>query len=166
MSRWAKAIAISRVGAVLLAALLVETLSPAVYPAAAVAAPACAATRPDALGPFYKPGAPLRTSVGTGHTLIGIVRSLAACGPVAGARLEFWLAGPGGQYDDDHRATIIGDAVGRYRFESNYPPPYSGRPPHIHIRVSAERHQTLVTQYYPGPGQSQGTFDLVLVQSP
>jgi protocatechuate 3,4-dioxygenase beta subunit len=158
--------AISRVGAVLLAALLVETLSPAVYPATAVAAPACAATRPDALGPFYKPGAPLRASVGAGHMLTGVVRSLAGCGPIAGARLEFWLAGPGGQYDDNHRATAISDAAGRYRFESNFPPPYAGRPSHIHIRVSAEGYQTLVTQYYPGPGQSQGAFDLVLVRSP
>ncbi len=126
------------------------------------ASPACAPTRPDALGPFYKANAPLRAKVGSGHVLKGVVRSAPGCGPIAGARLEFWLAGPNGQYDDDHRATVLADAAGAYRFESNYPPPYAGRPSHIHARVSAERHQTLVTQYYPPPNSTEGTFDLVL----
>ena len=126
------------------------------------ASPACGPTRPDALGPFYTPNAPLRAKVGSGHVLKGVVRSAPGCGPIAGARLEFWLAGPNGQYDDDRRATVLADAAGAYRFESNYPPPYAGRPSHIHVRVSAERHQTLVTQYYPPPNSTEGTFDLVL----
>jgi len=54
-----------------------------------------------------------------------------------------------GEYDDAHRATIIADASAAYRFESNLPPPYSGRPPHIHLRVSARNFKTLVTQHYP-----------------
>ncbi len=44
-----------------------------------------------------------------------------------------------------------------------FPPPYSGRPPHIHLRVSADGYQTLVTQYYPADGRAEGAFDLVLV---
>lgn len=126
----------------------------------------CAPTHPDALGPFYTPNAPVRDRVGSGHMLTGVVRSAAECAPLPQARLEFWLAGPNAQYDDDHRATVIADAAGRYRFESNYPPPYSGRPSHIHIRASAPRHRVLVTQYYPQPGQRQGTMDLVLVPVP
>ena len=128
-------------------------------------AAACVPTRPDALGPFYTPNAPVRSTVGRGHVLTGVVRSGADCPPVGGARIEFWLAGPSGQYDDAHRATVIADATGRYRFESNFPPGYAGRPPHIHVRVTAARHQTLVTQYYPQPGQTEGTFDLVLIPS-
>ena len=128
----------------------------------AAASPACAPTRPDALGPFYKANAPLRAKVGSGHVLKGVVRSVPGCGPIAGARLEFWLAGPNGQYDDDRRATVLADTAGVYRFESHYPPPYAGRPSHIHVRVSAERHQTLVTQYYPPPNSTEGTFDLVM----
>ncbi len=127
-------------------------------------APPCTLTRPDALGPFYKPDAPVRASVGKGHVLTGVVRLVAGCGPIAGARIEFWVVAPSGQYDDDHRATVIADSGGRYRFESNFPQGYAGRPPHIHVRVTAERHQTLVTQYYPSQGQTQGTFDLVLAQ--
>ncbi|HEY4690756.1 MAG TPA: hypothetical protein VIK33_15680 [Anaerolineae bacterium] len=122
----------------------------------------CEPTPPDQLGPFYVPGAPERSSVGQGHVLSGVVRSSAGCSPIAGAQIEFWLAGSNGQYDDDHRATLFADAFGAYRFESNFPPPYSGRPSHIHIRVSANGYETLVTQYYPTDNQAEGTFDLVI----
>ena len=125
--------------------------------------PACKPTQPDALGPFYKPDAPLRTRVGEGYLLTGIVKSSETCSPVSGARLEFWLAGPNGQYDDNHRAAVFSDPSGRYQFESNFPPPYSGRPSHIHIRVSAGGFETLVTQHYPVSGQSRSAFDLVLI---
>ncbi len=127
------------------------------------ASPTCASTRADALGPFYKPNAPRRAKVGSGHVLKGVVRSAPGCGTIAGARLEFWLAGPNAQYDDDHRATVLSDAAGAYRFESNSPPPYAGRPSHIHVRASAAGHQTLVTQFYPPPNSTEGTFDLVLI---
>lgn len=126
---------------------------------------ACVPTRPDIQGPFYKPNAPVRTTVGTGHVLTGTVRSAAHCDPVAHARIEFWLAGPAGRYDDAHRATVVADAAGRYQFTSNFPPPYSGRS-HIHIRVSAPHHQVLVTQYYLKAGQTTGVFDLVLRPQP
>ncbi len=127
---------------------------------------ACVPTPPDALGPFYRPGAPIRTRVGQGHVLRGVVRSSADCSPIAGAQIEFWLAGPDGQYSDAYRATVFSGPDGAYRFESHFPPAYSGRPPHIHIRVTASGYQTLVTQYYPQPGQTEGTFDLVLIPAP
>jgi protocatechuate 3,4-dioxygenase beta subunit len=122
----------------------------------------CPPTESDALGPFYKPGAPERASVGRGYVLSGVVKSAGSCTPIAGAQVEFWLAGPDGNYDDDHRATLFVDDTGSYRFESNFPPKYAFRPPHIHLRVTAKGYQTLVTQHYPVAGQTQGTFDLVL----
>lgn len=122
----------------------------------------CPPTESDALGPFYKPGAPVRASVGKGYVLRGTVRSAETCLPIPGARLEFWLAGPDGRYDDDHRATVLSDASGAYQFESNFPSRYSFRPPHIHLRVTAPGFQTLVTQHYPKQGHSEGEFDLVL----
>ncbi|HKP52740.1 MAG TPA: hypothetical protein VJ183_08800 [Chloroflexia bacterium] len=123
----------------------------------------CAPTRPDGEGPYYKPNAPERTSVGTGHVLKGLVKSTKDCSPIPGARIEFWQVGPDAQYDDDHRATMHLEASGAYSFESNFPPGYEGRPPHIHVKVSAQGYQTLTTQYYPADGETEGTFDLVLI---
>ena len=123
----------------------------------------CQPTPSDYLGPFYKAGAPVRSSVGKGYDLMGWVMSSATCAPIPHARLELWLANPDGSYDDDHRATIMADETGEYKFESNFPPGYFGRPPHIHIRISAEGFKTLVTQHYPAHGQATGDFDIVLV---
>ena len=123
----------------------------------------CSPTEPDALGPFYKPDAPVRQSVGSGYMLSGEVKSSADCKTVPNATIEFWLANPSGEYDDSHRATVFSGEKGTYLFESSFPPPYYGRPSHIHIRVTAKGFRTLVTQHYPQAGSKKGMFDLVLV---
>ncbi len=128
-----------------------------------VGAATCMPTEEDALGPFYKPDAPMRTSVGKGYVLQGVVRSARDCAPVPGAMIELWLAATDGDYDDSHRATIMTDASAAYRFESNVPPYYYGRPPHIHLRVSAKGFRTLVTQHYPSKGAADAVFDIVLI---
>ncbi|MCS7235276.1 MAG: intradiol ring-cleavage dioxygenase [Armatimonadota bacterium] len=140
----------------LLALLAVQAATPA------AGAPACVPTPPDALGPFYRPGAPMRSSVGRGYVLAGRVLGAPTCQPLPGARLEFWLAGPDGRYGDGYRATVVADPSGAYRFESHFPPPYAGRPPHIHVRASAPGYRVLVTQHYPRPGTTGAQFDLVL----
>jgi protocatechuate 3,4-dioxygenase beta subunit len=122
----------------------------------------CEPTRPDMLGPFYEPGAPVRTSVGSGYVLSGAVLAAEDCKPISNARIEFWLANPDGEYDDAHRATVFAGERGRYRFESNVPVSYGGRPPHIHVRVTAPGYRELVTQHYPDAGQTKANFDLVL----
>jgi protocatechuate 3,4-dioxygenase beta subunit len=140
--------------------LIIAFLTP---PYGVIAAETCKPTAPDALGPFYKAGAPIRSSVGKGYVLTGTVRSSADCGPVASAKIEFWLAGPDREYKDAYRATLLSDRSGSFRFESHFPPAYYGRPPHIHIRVSVPGFSTLVTQHYPVKGNSSGTFDLVII---
>ena len=134
-------------------------------PAADSTVPSCTPTPADALGPFYKPGAPLRDSVGKGYVLSGKVMSASGCVPLAGSVIEFWLAGPEGDYLDAYRATMKAKPDGSYRFECAPPPPYERRPPHIHIRVTAPGHQTLVTQHYPASGTRSGFMDLVLIPS-
>ena len=114
------------------------------------------------LGPFYVPGAPVRDSVGQGYVLTGVVRSAVDCLPLAGAQIEFWLAGPNGEYGDAFRAALAAGEDGAYRFSSHVPPAYSGRPPHIHLRVMSPGYQTLVTQHYPSQGATSAGFDLVL----
>jgi protocatechuate 3,4-dioxygenase beta subunit len=122
----------------------------------------CRLTPADALGPFYQPGAPVRAKVGEGYLLEGQALSAADCRPLPNAVIEFWLAGPLGSYDDDHRATVYAGLEGNYRFESNFPPPYGTRPPHIHLRVTAPGHQELITQHYPQPATESARFELVL----
>jgi protocatechuate 3,4-dioxygenase beta subunit len=122
----------------------------------------CEPTQPDALGPFYEPNAPVRTSVGSGYVLSGAVLAADGCEPVREARIELWLANPRGEYDDAHRATVFAGERGGYRFESNVPVSYSSRPPHIHLRVTAPGYRELVTQHYPDAGQTEADFDLVL----
>ena len=123
----------------------------------------CTPTPPDAMGPFYKPNAPLRDSVGKGYELNGRVMSSRNCSPIPEAQIELWMAGPDGDYRDDYRATIIPDESGQYRFESHLPPAYLSRPPHIHVRVTADGFKTLVTQHYPEAGTKKGQMDLVLI---
>jgi protocatechuate 3,4-dioxygenase beta subunit len=92
-----------------------------------------------------------------------VVRSTRGCTPLAQARIEIWQVNEQAEYADSHRATLFSAADGTYRFESNFPNPYSGRPSHIHLRASAAGHQTLITQYYPVAGQTAAAFDLVLI---
>jgi protocatechuate 3,4-dioxygenase beta subunit len=73
------------------------------------------------------------------------------------------MTGPDGKYADAFRATVYSKTDGAYRFQSHHPTDYFGRPPHIHIRVSADGFQTLVTQHYPSPDAEQGDLDLVLL---
>lgn len=133
-------------------------------PAAGSAAGAqkCPPTKPDEVGPFYMPDAPVRAKIGTGYVLTGTVRSSADCMPVPKARIEVWQAGPDGEYDDAHRATLFAATNGKYRLETHIPPRYVMRP-HIHILVQAPGFRRLITQHYPNKGEKEATFDLVLV---
>jgi protocatechuate 3,4-dioxygenase beta subunit len=126
----------------------------------------CTPTPWDEIGPFYKPDAPVRSSIGKGYVLRGTVRSSVDCRPIAGARIEVWQTGPDGNYDDAHRATIIADRRGRYRLETSFPPGYGRRPSHIHILVDAKGYEGLITQHYPKQGTKEASFDLVLVPEP
>ncbi len=135
--------------------------------AAGVSAPAqpkCAATPADAEGPFYKPNAPLREATGTGLVVSGVVKSAATCEPIRGARVEWWQANPRGEYDDAHRGSLVTGESGAYRFDTDSPPPYFGRPSHIHFKAFAPGYRPLTTQLYPKGGQSVVAFDLVLIK--
>lgn len=124
----------------------------------------CAPTRPDMEGPFYKPDAPRREATGKGLSVTGAVKSAGSCAPLPNARVEWWQANPRGEYDDAHRGTMVAGEGGQYRFETNFPPPYSGRSSHIHFKVFAPGYRALTTQLYPRAGQTAVTFDLVLIK--
>jgi protocatechuate 3,4-dioxygenase beta subunit len=92
------------------------------------------------------------------------VKSAAGCGPIKGARVEWWQANRRGEYDDAHRGALSTGDAGAYRFETDSPPPYAGRPSHIHFKAFAAGHRPLTTQLYLKGGEREVTFDLVLVK--
>lgn len=79
--------------------------------------------------------------------------------PVAGAVVEIWQCDGNGHYhhpQDGGRADAAFQGFGRvtvgkdgrYRFRTLKPAPYSGRTPHIHVKVKLDRHELLTTQLY------------------
>ena len=122
----------------------------------------CTPTPQDEIGPFYRPNAPQVSKIGSGYVLSGVVLDATNCKPIPGARIEVWQAGPDGAYGDSGRATLYADKKGRYRIETNFPPPYARRPSHIHILVDMKDYAGLITQHYPKPGKKKARFDLVI----
>jgi protocatechuate 3,4-dioxygenase beta subunit len=103
----------------------------------------------------------MRAKIGTGHVLTGVVLSALDCKPIRGARIEFWQANRQGVYTRASSGAVVTNAAGRFRYEGPRPVSYSGRSPHIHIRVVARNHEVLATRYEPS-GRSRGSIRLVL----
>jgi protocatechuate 3,4-dioxygenase beta subunit len=131
--------------------------------AARPAANQCRPTAQDAFGPFGRGIPPIRSKIGTGHVLTGVVISALDCRPIRRAQVQFWQSNANGVYTRKGSATAITDRDGRFRFEGPFPPEYEGLPPHIHIRVVARDYVTLLARYVPRPGEKRGTVRLVLV---
>ena len=79
--------------------------------------------------------------------------------PVAGAQVEIWQCDEAGHYHhpgDGGRADPAFQGFGRvrvgaggdYRFRTIKPAPYSGRTPHIHVKVRLGQRELLTTQLY------------------
>ncbi len=110
----------------------------------------CSPTHDDELSPTYQPDTPVRSIVGHGHVLTGVVRSSDGCWPIANARLELWPEYANQGHPDAARATIFTDSTGTYRFECD-------PPEHIHMRISAPGYRTLAQNSYH-PDGPQGIF--------
>src|SRR5574341_1898157 len=122
----------------------------------------CEPTPPDMEGPFYRPGAPERASTGSGLIVRGRILGVPDCRPLPDARIEWWHAGASGEYDDAHRGSLKGNRDGSYRFSTDFPGKYPGRPPHIHFKIFAPGYRDLTTQLYLRGGEKEATFDFVL----
>jgi protocatechuate 3,4-dioxygenase beta subunit len=123
---------------------------------------ACEETASDALGPYYTPGAPQRTTLvepgmaGTRLTITGrVLSSGASCAALAGAEIDVWQANDAGVYDNAGftlRGKFIADAAGSYRIETVLPGRYLDgaryRPRHVHVIVRAQGRAELTTQLY------------------
>lgn len=121
-------------------------------------------TTTDILGPFYRPGAPFKTNLvqkGTKGQLLnfhGTVFAKDGKTPAGNTLVEIWHCNENGVYDNTsdeyiYRASFKTGADGKYHFNTILPIPYSTgndnfRPAHIHMRVSGNSQQDLVTQVY------------------
>lgn len=124
-------------------------------------------TTTDILGPFYRPGAPMRTNLiplnskGIPLNLKGIVFKDDGKTPLSEAMVEIWHCDEKEYYDnisDDYlfRGMQNTGTNGKYEFKTILPVPYkadpndeaSWRPAHIHMRVSVPNQQDLITQLY------------------
>jgi catechol 1,2-dioxygenase len=128
----------------------------------------CTHTNENILGPYYRPGAPMRASLadgmpGTRFVVRGRVLAPDCKTPLAGALLDFWQADHEGRYDNDGHAPLdprvyvlrgrmLADRDGRYELSTIIPGRYLNgeqyRPAHIHVRVAAANHRALTTQLY------------------
>lgn len=121
-------------------------------------------TTTDILGPFYRPGAPVRTNLvipnepGTKLLLSGVVKHDDCTTPFRKAKIEIWHCSAKGVYDNDsdefrYRGTTFTDDDGKYFFNTILPVPYGVgdgvcRPAHYHLMISADGFQPLITQLY------------------
>ncbi|MCB2002847.1 MAG: protocatechuate 3,4-dioxygenase [Burkholderiaceae bacterium] len=143
---------------------------PAIWIGARAQNPARRITPRQTEGPFYPLQMPrdqdfnllengaLRYAQGQPTWLEGSVSDPAGA-PVAGARVEIWQCDADGHYDhpgDGARSdrsfqgfgAVMADAEGRYRFRTIRPVAYSGRTPHIHVKVRLGARELLTTQLY------------------
>jgi protocatechuate 3,4-dioxygenase beta subunit len=122
-------------------------------------------TSPNMEGPYYTSGSPQRTTLidpgmsGVPILILGRVFDR-DCNPIAGAKVDFWQADMNGVYDNAGY-TLRGHAVsgedGYYDMETIEPGLYTGRPPHIHVKVfDSNGRELLTTQlYFPGSESSR-----------
>ena len=123
-------------------------------------------TTTDILGPFYRPGAPVRDNIIPKGAKVDILQLsgtiFKADGktPYKDCLIEIWQCSPDGIYDntsDDYkfRGAQKTGPNGKYHFIAMHPIPYPSstdskawRPAHIHLLISGKSQQDLITQIY------------------
>ena len=123
-------------------------------------------TTTDILGPFYRPGAPIRQNLnpkgfkGEVLHLVGTIYKEDGKTPMPDCTIEVWQCQEDGLYDNTsdeylYRATQKVKTNGKYHFITTKPVAYpveegstTFRPAHVHMRVSAIGQQDLITQVY------------------
>ena len=120
-------------------------------------------TTTDILGPYYRPGAPMRSNLvpaGSSAPILhvsGIIFATDGKTPLSNVLVESWQCDEHEHYDNTsdeylHRGCLRTDTDGKYAFKTIVAVPYKDgdawRPAHIHLRISSDKYQDLVTQIY------------------
>ncbi len=138
----------------------------------------CLVTEDNIEGPYYRPGAPKRSSLpdpgmkGVPLVITGRVLSRDCKTPLSEALLDLWQADAAGRYDNDGtfgrgatplrlRGKVLTDASGAYAIRTIVPGRYLNgrryRPAHIHVKLTAPGHAPLTTQlYFPDDPYNEG----------
>lgn len=126
--------------------------------------PECVVTRGDAQGPFFEPGAPMRTEIaapGEPGTRLELEIEVLAEGcteAAAGVAVDIWQCDRDGVYHDAARnyrlrGQTVTPADGRFSVATIHPGNYENgpggwRPAHIHFTFTHPDFQTVTTQLY------------------
>lgn len=152
------------------AGLFAATAAPAWLSPALAQGPSLRPTPSQTEGPFYPVALPadtdfdlLRTGTqaygkGQAAWVVGTVTDTRGT-PLAGGVIEIWQCDQDGHYHHpgdggkaDRAFQGFGQVAlgkdGRYRFRTLRPAPYSGRTPHIHVKVKLDSQTLLTTQFY------------------
>jgi len=120
-------------------------------------------TTTDILGPYYRPGAPMRSNLvpaGSSAPILhvsGIIFATDGKTPLSNVLVESWQCDEHEHYDNTsdeylHRGCLRTGTDGKYAFKTIVAVPYKDgdawRPAHIHLRISSDKYQDLVTQIY------------------
>jgi protocatechuate 3,4-dioxygenase beta subunit len=107
----------------------------------------------------FRAGAPQRTNLidagapGQKLILTGAVKGV-VCGPIKGARVDFWQADARGAYDATGfrlRGYQLTDANGQYRLETIVPGASAGRARHLSAKIDAAGKPGILTAlFFPG----------------
>jgi protocatechuate 3,4-dioxygenase beta subunit len=116
----------------------------------ALAASACTLTPEQEEGPFYVALGRIRSNIVGGREGVPLqlritVIDASTCQAIGNAAVDVWQADAVGHYSDESREGTVGqtwlrgvqltDGNGLARFTTIYPGFYSGRAPHIHVKV-------------------------------
>lgn len=146
--------------------------------AQATLTPSCGSKTPAQLeGPFFTPNSPERTNLISAKDKAPKIQVVGEvldqfCRPVPRAMLDFWQSDEKGDYDnrsDRLRGHQFADNKGGFTLLSLMPGEYTGRTPHLHVKVQRRNGPVLTTQlYFPNhPGNRRDfLFDQRLVLEP
>jgi protocatechuate 3,4-dioxygenase beta subunit len=139
----------------------------------ALAQPVCTLTPEQTEGPFYMDQARVREAISEGkpgvplQLVLRVLEASASCAPIARAAVDVWHCDALGIYSgfegaairprpvrpvDDKtflRGTQLTDTAGAVRFRTIYPGWYSGRTPHVHLKLRVGAKTATTQLYFP-----------------
>lgn len=134
------------------------------------AAASCILSREATAGPYYIPNHLTRRDVTDGRPGLPLglhvtVINASTCKPIKGADVEIWHADASGAYSGvggNHKRFLRGhqksDSKGAVLFDTIYPGWYTGRTPHIHIKVHVGGSVVHTGQLFLADGTSAAVY--------